>query len=62
MNKRRKLRQRIVYAVIAVLWVATLIDMVAVPACQTDPLFRLLECAFAFALVPLLALAELEKN
>ena len=47
---------------IGILWVASLIDMILIPACQTDPLFRLLECAFAFILVPLLVLVELEKN
>lgn len=39
-----------------------MLDITFIPACQTDPLFRLLECAFTFILVPLLALAKLEKN
>ena len=41
--------------VVAVLWVAALFDMLLVPACATDPLWRLVECVFAFVLVPLLA-------
>ncbi|NMN02766.1 hypothetical protein [Bifidobacterium panos] len=54
--------RRLLAGVVAVLWAAALLDILLVPACATDPLWRLVECVFVFVLVPLLAFGCLEAD